>query len=58
MQYRLNLAVNLYNTERPHLSCNMLTPERVHKNKLTTTKSWKNYYKGKPKPQTAEAMGK
>jgi len=36
----------------------MLTPERVHKNKLTTTKSWKNYYKGKPKPQTAEAMGK
>jgi transposase InsO family protein len=56
LQNRLDLAVNLYNTERPHLSCNMLTPERVHKNKLTTTKRWKNYYTSKIKPQTTEAM--
>lgn len=56
LQHRLDLAVNLYNTERPHLSCNMLTPERVHKNKLTTTKRWKNYYTSKIKPQTTEDM--
>lgn len=44
----LNLSVNIYNTQRPHMSCNMLTPEDVHQNNLPIQRTWKNYYKQKP----------
>jgi transposase InsO family protein len=36
----LDLAINLYNTERPHLSCSYKTPDFVHRSKGTAgTKS-------------------
>lgn len=33
-------AVKLYNTQRPHLSIGMLTPEKVHKERLQTERLW------------------
>ncbi len=44
----LNQSVTIYNTQRPHMSCNMLTPEDVHQNNLSVQRTWKNYYKQKP----------
>ncbi len=44
----LSQSVNTYNTQRPHMSCNMLTPEDVHLNDLPVQRTWKNYYKQKP----------
>ena len=44
----LNQSVTIYNTIRPHMSCNMLTPEDVHINNLPVERTWKNYYKQKP----------
>ena len=44
----LEQSVNTYNTQRPHMSCNMLTPEDVHLNNLPVERVWKNYYKQKP----------
>ena len=44
IQERLTKAVDLYNNERPHMSCSMLTPEKVHRNKLEVEKVWKSYY--------------
>jgi putative transposase len=41
----LSRAVAIYNQQRPHLSCNLSTPENVHQNNLLTRKLWKNYYK-------------
>lgn len=38
-------SVNTYNTLRPHMSCNMLTPSDVHQNNLPAERNWKNYYK-------------
>lgn len=43
----LNRAIFLYNTERPHASCDYLTPEKAHQMKGVLQKRWKNYYKGK-----------
>jgi len=42
-------SIRIYNQERPHLSCNMLTPEQAHKKKGKLTRKWKNYYKKKTK---------
>jgi transposase InsO family protein len=44
----LSQSVNTYNTQRPHMSCNMLTPEDVHQNNLPVERTWKTYYKQKP----------
>ena len=44
----LNQSVTVYNTLRPHMSCNMLTPADVHQNNLPVQRVWKNYYKQKP----------
>jgi transposase InsO family protein len=44
----LSQSVNIYNTQRPHMSCNMLTPEDVHQNNLPVERTWKSYYKLKP----------
>ncbi len=43
---KLDEIIYKYNNQRPHLSCNMLTPTQVHLIKgLTVKKRWKNYYK-------------
>ncbi len=46
-QYLEN-AIQLYNTERPHLSLGMLTPDNVHKNNLQVEKLWKNKSYSRP----------
>lgn len=38
-------AITIYNTLRPHSSCNMLTPHRAHTQTGTLKRHWKNYYK-------------
>jgi transposase InsO family protein len=40
----LETAVQLYNTERPHLSIGMATPEQIHREPILTRRLWKNYY--------------
>ncbi len=40
----LNSTVELYNTKRPHLSNNYLTPEQAHTMTGILKKQWKNYY--------------
>lgn len=40
----LEKAVNLYNTDRPHLSLGMLTPTLVHENNLSFEKLWRTCY--------------
>jgi transposase InsO family protein len=37
----------IYNTLRPHSSCDMLTPVQAHKKEGALKKHWKNYYKKK-----------
>jgi putative transposase len=44
----LKQSVDTYNNQRPHMSCNMLTPDDVHRNNLSVQRTWKNYYKQKP----------
>jgi putative transposase len=44
----LKQSVNTYNMQRPHMSCSMLTPDKVHRNNLPVQRTWKNYYKQKP----------
>ncbi len=45
----LKAVVDLYNTERPHMSIGNLTPNHIHHSKTTikTEKLWKNYYQKK-----------
>lgn len=43
----LQNAVNLYNTERPHMSTSMLPPQTVYAKNLRVTREWKNYYLNK-----------
>ena len=43
----LENAVTMYNKHRPHLSCNMFTPQDIHDNHLPTKRLWKTYYKKK-----------
>jgi transposase InsO family protein len=38
-------AIDLYNNERPHLSCGMLTPTEAHKGEIELTRLWKNKWK-------------
>ncbi|KYG72310.1 hypothetical protein MB14_08910 [Roseivirga ehrenbergii] len=38
-------AINLYNNERPHLSCGMETPQNVYQTNHKPEKLWKNYWK-------------
>lgn len=40
----LSEFVTIYNERRPHMSCNLHTPENVHLKKLPIKKLWKNYY--------------
>ncbi len=34
-------SVNIYNSERPHLSCNLLTPNEMHKQNVIERKTYK-----------------
>jgi transposase InsO family protein len=36
-------AVHLYNTERPHASCDYLTPEQAHRHHGPLKKRWRSY---------------
>ena len=36
-------AIITYNTQRPHLSCGMLTPEEAHTKGINLKKMWKSY---------------
>lgn len=40
----LEKEIETYNDKRPHLSCNMLTPNEAHKMSGKLDKKWKNYY--------------
>jgi len=40
----LEKSVNNYNTVRPHMSCSMLPPDKVHQGNITVKRTWKNYY--------------
>lgn len=42
---QLDRAIEKYNQKRPHLSCDMLTPEAAHINRGILKRRWKNYYK-------------
>lgn len=42
---QVSYAIEKYNTLRPHLSCQMLTPEQAHQGNGQLKKLWKNYYK-------------
>ena len=49
--------IYLYNNDRPHSSCSMLTPEKAHQTKEPLKKMWKNYYiKKEPDVGTCEAL--
>ena len=41
---QLDKAVWVYNNQRPHMSCNMLTPIQAHQNSGQMKRLWKNYY--------------
>jgi transposase InsO family protein len=41
----LSNAIKKYNTLRPHLSCEMLTPQEAHRAKGNLRRMWKNYYR-------------
>lgn len=47
----LNEVVELYNTDRPHMSISNLTPNQIHESlqSLKTERKWKNYYRKKPR---------
>ncbi|WP_083253284.1 integrase core domain-containing protein [Flavivirga aquatica] len=34
-------SIKIYNTKRPHLSCNLLTPEQMHKQNEIRPRSYK-----------------
>jgi len=42
---QLNKVIEKYNNLRPHLSCNMLTPNQAHYTKGNLKRQWKNYYR-------------
>jgi len=42
---QLQKSINIYNKKRPHLSCDMLTPEQAHFSSGELKRRWKNYYR-------------
>jgi putative transposase len=44
---KLSGIIDAYNTKRPHLSINMLTPEAAHSGEGELPRQWKNYWKEK-----------
>ena len=41
----LNKTIEKYNKERPHLSCEMLTPDQAYQTTGELKRLWKNYYR-------------
>lgn len=41
----LKQTVMVYNKHRPHLSCNMLTPDEIHQQHQLPKRLWKSYYR-------------
>lgn len=56
----LKESVSVYNQERPHASCDYLTPEQAHQRQGVLKKRWKTYHRKKhPQPedeQTRKAL--
>jgi transposase InsO family protein len=46
-------AVTIYNSLRPHLSCDMLTPDVAHQKTGELVRKWKDYYKKTDEQMTA-----
>ncbi len=46
--FLLKKSVDLYNSERPHLSINLYTPDYIHLNQTTIFRKWKNYFRNNP----------
>ncbi len=44
-QSGIAIAITIYNSLRPHSSCNMLTPDKAHLQQGYLKKHWKNYYR-------------
>ncbi len=44
---KIDQSIAIYNTERPHASCNYLTPLQAHNEDIKLIKRWKNYSKNK-----------
>lgn len=40
-------VITVYNHQRPHLSCNMLTPQQIHEHNHKPERLWKTYYRKK-----------
>ncbi|MFI5131025.1 MAG: hypothetical protein ACHQFX_13575, partial [Chitinophagales bacterium] len=40
LKSQIKHAINSYNTQRPHLSCSMLTPEQMHNQHKLPIKTW------------------
>ena len=40
---RITEIIEIYNSKRPHLSCDMLTPQDAHNHSGKMNKHWKNY---------------
>jgi transposase InsO family protein len=47
LEEKLNEIVPFYNNERPHSSCSMLPPAKVHETNLTIKRRRKAYYRSK-----------
>jgi transposase InsO family protein len=45
IEEKLVQVVDFYNNERPHMSCSMHTPAKVHTEGLQVNKQWKTYYR-------------
>lgn len=48
-------TVRVYNTQRPHASCNNMTPDKAHEQRGLLKKLWKNY-KRKEKPKELQPI--
>jgi transposase InsO family protein len=47
LQEKLSQIVPLYNNERPHSSCSMITPAKVYEQNTPIQRKWKTYYRSK-----------
>ena len=50
----VNRIINIYNSDRPHCSLDMLTPDQAHCQSGSLKKRWKNYWKGQETQLTDE----
>ena len=52
---KLPVTIEIYNTKRPHMSCEMFTPEQAHQYGEPLKRCWKNYYR-KIKPEVVNEL--